>query len=139
MAVRNVPADRTVKEAIVKENNNAKVDVMELDLSSMASVRKIVIVKSLDLPLNILVNNAGVGTSFKALQRQHRAVRPAEEYNIEGRIINVSSDLHKHSYEEGIRFDKLNDESGYNILRAYPQSKLANILHANELARRLKE
>ncbi|MCL7025878.1 hypothetical protein MKW94_008138 [Papaver nudicaule] len=59
--------------------------------------------------------------------------------NLEGRIINVSSDLHKHSYDEGIRFDKLNDESGYNLWKAYSQSKLANVLHANELARRLEE
>lgn len=57
----------------------------------------------------------------------------------EGRIVNVSSRRHKLSYPEQIRFDKINDQSGYNGLSAYGQSKLANILHANELAKRLKE
>ncbi|GAU20184.1 hypothetical protein TSUD_352480 [Trifolium subterraneum] len=57
----------------------------------------------------------------------------------EGRIINVSSDGHNYTYPEGIRFDKINDESSYQRWKAYGQSKLANILHANELARHLKE
>lgn len=30
----------------------------------------------------------------------------------EGRIVNVSSEAHRFSYREGIRFDKLNDKSG---------------------------
>lgn len=40
MAVRNTDAGRNVKEEILKEIPTAKIDVMELDLSSMASVRK---------------------------------------------------------------------------------------------------
>lgn len=40
MAVRNIAAGKDVKEAIVKEISAAKVDIMELDLSSLASVRK---------------------------------------------------------------------------------------------------
>ncbi|OMO58626.1 Short-chain dehydrogenase/reductase SDR [Corchorus olitorius] len=82
MAVRNVDTGKNAKEAILKEIPGAKIDVMELDLSSMAS----------------------------------------------------------HPYREGIRFDNINDRSGYyNGWFAYGQSKLANILHAKELARRLKE
>ncbi|KAK6936818.1 Short-chain dehydrogenase/reductase SDR [Dillenia turbinata] len=57
----------------------------------------------------------------------------------EGRIVNVSSRRHQFSYHEGIRFDKINDQAGYNSLSAYGQSKLANVLHANELARHLRE
>ncbi|KAL6986269.1 Short-chain dehydrogenase TIC 32, chloroplastic [Sarracenia purpurea var. burkii] len=63
----------------------------------------------------------------------------ARETQKEGRIVNVSSEGHKLAYPEGIRFDKINDESSYNSIYAYGQSKLANILHANELAKRLKE
>lgn len=56
MAVRNLSAGRDVKEAIVKEIPSCKVDVMELDLSSLASVRKFASeFISLDLPLNILM------------------------------------------------------------------------------------
>ncbi|KAG6391970.1 hypothetical protein SASPL_149734 [Salvia splendens] len=65
--------------------------------------------------------------------------KTADKCKHEGRIIIVSSRRHKFPYNEGIRFDKINDESGYNSLSAYGQSKLANVLHANELARRLRE
>jgi WW domain-containing oxidoreductase len=63
----------------------------------------------------------------------------AKESGIEGRVVIVASDSYKHSYREGIRFDKINDESGYNSILAYGQSKLANILHSNELSSHLKE
>jgi WW domain-containing oxidoreductase len=65
--------------------------------------------------------------------------KTARESNKEGRIVIVSSEGHRFAYHGGIRFDKINVESEYNMVYAYGQSKLANILHANELARRLKE
>ncbi|KAK2653916.1 hypothetical protein Ddye_013772 [Dipteronia dyeriana] len=65
--------------------------------------------------------------------------KTACESRTEGRIVNVSSRRHKFSYPEGIRFDKINEKMGCNFLSAYGQSKLANIMHANELAKRLKE
>lgn len=56
MAVRNVDAGRNVKEAILKEIPGAKIDVMELDLSSMASIRKFASqYQSSNLPLNLLM------------------------------------------------------------------------------------
>ncbi|MBA0850772.1 hypothetical protein Goshw_006556, partial [Gossypium schwendimanii] len=64
--------------------------------------------------------------------------KTARESNIEGRIVNVSSIGHRFTYSGGIRFDKINDESGYSSWYAYGQSKLATILHAKELSRRLK-
>uniref|UniRef100_A0A0E0GYP8 Uncharacterized protein n=1 Tax=Oryza nivara TaxID=4536 RepID=A0A0E0GYP8_ORYNI len=63
----------------------------------------------------------------------------AIESGIEGRVVIVASDSYKHPYREGIRFDKINDESGYNKIFAYGQSKLANILHSNLLSSNLKE
>lgn len=56
MAIRNMDAGRKVKEAILKEIPTAKIDVMELDLSSLASVRKFASeYQSLGLPLNLLM------------------------------------------------------------------------------------
>ncbi|XP_028052935.1 short-chain dehydrogenase TIC 32, chloroplastic-like [Camellia sinensis] len=161
MAVRNTDAGRKVKDAILKENPNAKIDVMELDLSSMVSVRKFASeYKSTDLPLNLLINNAGVmappfmltqdkielqfGTNHIGhflltnllLETMKNTARVSHK---EGRIVNVSSEGHRFAYSEGVQFDKINDESSFNTIYAYGQSKLANILHANELARRLKE
>jgi WW domain-containing oxidoreductase len=54
-----------------------------------------------------------------------------------GRVVIVSSDAHHQAPEEGIQFDNLSGERGYSPLRNYGQSKLANILFANQLAKRL--
>ena len=51
------------------------------------------------------------------------------------RIINVSSESHR---GQEMNFDDLQFKDGYNGLRAYGQSKLANLLFTSELARRLK-
>lgn len=56
MAVRNTNTGIKVKEEILKEIPTAKVDVMELDLNSMASVRKFATeFISSGLPLNLLM------------------------------------------------------------------------------------
>lgn len=56
MGVRNMSAGNAVKEAILSKIPTAKVDVMELDLSSNASVRKFAAdFNSAGLPLNILM------------------------------------------------------------------------------------
>ncbi|GAV79316.1 adh_short domain-containing protein [Cephalotus follicularis] len=161
MGVRNMTCARDVKEAIVKEIPNAKVEAMELDLSSMASVRKFASdFNSSGLSLNLLINNAGIMDTPFMLSKDNIELQFAtnhlghfllanllldtmkkteHESRREGRIINVSSEAHHFTYREGIRFDKINDQSGYRSFAAYGQSKLANILHANELARSLKE
>jgi WW domain-containing oxidoreductase len=56
MAVRNVSAGFTAKEEILGKVPGAKVDVLELDLSSMASVGTFASkFESLNLPLNVLM------------------------------------------------------------------------------------
>jgi len=161
MAVRNTDTGEKVKEAILKENPNGKLNVMELDLGSMASVRKFASeYKSSGLPLNLLINNAGVMAPPFMLTQDNIELQfgtnhighflltnllletmksTARESQKEGRIVNVSSEGHRFSYREGIRFDRINDESSFSAISAYGQSKLANILHANELAKRFKE
>ncbi|CAA6662644.1 unnamed protein product [Spirodela intermedia] len=141
MGVRNLSAGNSVKEEIVKEIPGAKIDTLELDLASMASVRKFSTeFRSLNLPLNILINNAGIWACPFSLSSDGIEIQfatnhvghflltdlllenmknAAKNSNIEGRIVNLSS--------------------GYNNILAYGQSKLANILHANELSRRFKD
>ncbi|PPS03189.1 hypothetical protein GOBAR_AA17476 [Gossypium barbadense] len=149
MAVRNLDAGRNVKEAILNEINGAKIDVMQLDLSSMPSVRKFASeFQSSNLPLNILINNAGVMATPFMLSHENIELQfatnhlghflltnllldtmklTARESKRERKIVNLSSKGHRMVYGEGNPFDHINDESGYCPRFAYGQSKLANI------------
>uniref|UniRef100_A0A803N615 Uncharacterized protein n=1 Tax=Chenopodium quinoa TaxID=63459 RepID=A0A803N615_CHEQI len=160
IAARNMNAAKEAKEMILKDNKSARIDVLKLDLSSLTSVRECADkFLALNLPLNILINNAGimfcpfqlsedgVELQFATNHLGHflftnllldKMKQTAKETGIEGRIVNLSSIAHLHTYPGGIRFDKINDEDGYSDKRAYGQSKLANVLHANELSRGLK-
>ncbi|XP_021867274.1 short-chain dehydrogenase TIC 32, chloroplastic [Spinacia oleracea] len=161
MVDKNMNAGTEVRDKILQEIPCAKVDIMELDLSSMTSVRNFASeFKSLNYPLNILINNAGVFGPPFSLSQDNIELQFATNYlghflltNLvlgimkntvlesgkEGRIVNVSSEGHRFTYNEGILFHKLNDPSGYSRICAYGQSKLATLLHASELARKLKE
>ncbi|KAL8244915.1 hypothetical protein R6Q59_011173 [Mikania micrantha] len=160
MAGRNIEKGIKVKESILEETPDAKVDVMELDLSSMDSVRNFAAKYiSSGLPLHILINNAGDFSRPFKLSKDNIELQFATnhlghflltnllldamkttsyERKIEGRIISVSSDGYCFAYN-GSLSDHINNESSYNHMSAFGLSKLANILHANELARLLKE
>ncbi|KAL2920720.1 Short-chain dehydrogenase TIC 32 chloroplastic [Bienertia sinuspersici] len=151
MADKDMVSGTKIRTKILEEIPRAKVDIMELDLSSMVSVRKFASkYNTLNHPLNILINNAGVfGIPFALSQdniEQQFAINyldtmknTVSESGIQGRIVNVSSEGHRLTYNEGIRFDKLNDPSGYSRFYSYGQSKLAIILYANELSNQLKD
>nr|XP_043611908.1 short-chain dehydrogenase TIC 32 B, chloroplastic-like [Erigeron canadensis] len=161
IAARNMKAANEAKQTIYESNENAKVDVLQLDLSCLKSVKACAdSFLALNLPLNILINNAGImfcpyQLSQDGIEMQfatnhlghfyltnlliEKMKDTASNTGIEGRIINLSSIAHLRTYEEGIRFDAVNDETSYSDKKAYGQSKLASILHANELSRRLKE
>ena len=55
------------------------------------------------------------------------------------RIVMVSSAGHNFAPKVGIDFDNLDGSQSYSAMRAYGRSKLANVLFANELARRLRD
>ncbi|KAK6117640.1 hypothetical protein DH2020_048602 [Rehmannia glutinosa] len=151
MGIRNMAAGNKIKETIIKEIPKAKVDAMELDLSSLASVRKFAsdftssgrvmappfTLSKDNIELQFATNH--LGHFLLANMLLDTMKKTARETKREGRIVNVSSEAHRLSYKEGIRFDKINDQEGYKRWGAYGQSKLANVLHANELTRRLKE
>ncbi|CAL2260115.1 unnamed protein product [Prunus armeniaca] len=126
MAVRNKDAGTNVKEAILKEIPEAKIDVMELDLSSLASVRKFgADFKYLDLALNILMH---YGNSIQAFSSQdnielHFATNNLGHFLLTDLLLETMKSTSRERKTEG----------------RIVNSKLANILHANELTRRLKE
>lgn len=98
--------------------------------------------------VDILVNNAG----FISLDRQETKEGLERQFGInhighfllttelldimgEGaRIVNVASGAHKTGK---IHFEDINLTKGFNVIKAYSQSKLANVLFTRELARRL--
>ncbi|XP_028765569.1 short-chain dehydrogenase TIC 32, chloroplastic [Neltuma alba] len=161
IAARNMEACKKAKKLILDQNQSARIDILKLDLASVKSVRVFVDnFIALDLPLNILINNAGVmfcpfQLSQDGIEMQFatnhighflltnllldKMKQTAKASGIEGRIVNLSSVAHNYTYLKGIRFDKINNRTGYCDKKAYGQSKLANILHSNELARRLQE
>jgi WW domain-containing oxidoreductase len=55
-----------------------------------------------------------------------------------GRVVMVSSSAHNGAPKEGIQFDNLSGEREYSAWANYGQSKLANLLFANHLAKRLE-
>lgn len=55
----------------------------------------------------------------------------------DGRVVMLSSEAHKHAPGGGIQFDDLSGERSYGPWRNYGQSKLANLLFAKQLAKRL--
>lgn len=161
IAARNMEAANEAKQRILKDNKVARVDVERLDLSSIRSVKTFADnFKALNLPLNILINNAGVmfcpfqlseddiemqfatnhiGHFYLTNLLLDKMKETAKSTGIQGRIVNLSSLAHLFTYKAGIRFDKINNQNSYHDKLAYGQSKLANILHANELSRRLQE
>lgn len=149
LAVRNVEKG---KQAAARMGGD--VSVVELDLTSLASVRTAADeLKSRFDHLDLLINNAGVMTTpksttadgfelqfgtnhlghfaFTGLLLDHVADVPG------ARVVTVSSNGHKMLAD--IHFDDLQWERSYNRVRAYGQSKLANLLFTYELQRRLAE
>lgn len=120
-------------------------DVRRLDLTDLASVREFA--GGWAGHLDILINNAGImmvpaGRTADGFELQfgtnhlgHFALTNLLLPQITGRIVTVTSDLHKIGK---IKVDDLNWENRtYKPLGAYCQSKLANVLFTLELQRRL--
>ncbi|XP_021889036.1 short-chain dehydrogenase TIC 32, chloroplastic isoform X2 [Carica papaya] len=159
---RNMKKAIEIKDRIMKETPKADIQLFEIDLSSLASVQRFCAqFLSLGFSLNILINNAGIfsqnlefsedkiemtfatnylGHFLMTEMLMEKMIETSEQTGIEGRIINVSSVLHgwvkKHCFSFHQMLNPL--PNNYNGTRAYAQSKLANILHAKEVARQLK-
>ncbi|CAL0320010.1 unnamed protein product [Lupinus luteus] len=161
IGARDMTKGREMKENIQKESPYAKVIMLQIDLSSFGSVQRFCSqFLALQLPLNILINNAGmfsqnlefseekIEMTFATNYLGHfllteilldTMIETAEKTGVEGRIINVSSVIHSWVKRDSFRFNHILRGRNYNGTRAYAQSKLANILHAKEIARQLKE
>ncbi|KAB2608888.1 short-chain dehydrogenase TIC 32 [Pyrus ussuriensis x Pyrus communis] len=163
LPARSLKAAEDAKARIVCEFPGSKIIVMALDLSSLASVRSFISdFESLRLPLNLLINNAGKFAHEHAISEDgiemtfatnylghflltklllNKMIETAGVSGVQGRIVNVSSSIHGWFSGDIIRYlgNISRSRSQYDETRAYALSKLANVLHTKELARRLKE
>jgi len=111
-------------------------------------------IDALDRPIDVLICNAGIMALPKLQQKYglemqfltnhlghfvlvNRLLDRVTEAQ-SGRIVIVSSLGHYTSVAGGINFDNLSGEKHYVPFTFYGQSKLANLLMSNELARRLE-
>jgi NAD(P)-dependent dehydrogenase (short-subunit alcohol dehydrogenase family) len=141
LACRNVDKGKTAAATMADT-----VEVRALDLASLASVREFA--KSIDEPVDVLVNNAGVMAvpyrrTVDGFEMQvgtnhlgHFALTALLLDRIRDRVVTVSSSFH---WFGRVDLDDLNwERRKYRRWAAYEQSKLANLLFACELARKLE-
>jgi retinol dehydrogenase 12 len=143
--------EQAVKD-LIAATGNSNIRYFLANFSSMQSVRQLAAqVKSEISVMDVLVNNAGgVFPDFKlnedglemTIATNHFAYFLLTNLLLDllkkakaGRIVNVASDSH---YQGKIDFESFTADKGYFIMKAYGQSKLANVLFTQELAERLE-
>jgi NAD(P)-dependent dehydrogenase (short-subunit alcohol dehydrogenase family) len=153
MAVRNIEKGYAARDLIKKDHPHAEVEVMELDLADLDSIRFFAERFQDKFPsLDLLINNAGVMTppyaktkdgfelQFGSNHLGHFALTghllPLLSATPDSRVVTVSSLAHKGA---DIFFDNLDGTNGYKAMKFYGQSKLANLMFAQELDERLKQ
>jgi NAD(P)-dependent dehydrogenase (short-subunit alcohol dehydrogenase family) len=142
LAVRNVAKGEDAARAIP-----GRVEVRELDVASLASIRAFASAWTGDL--DILINNAGIMEVPFARTEDGFESQMATNYfgpfaltnlllpHITGRVVSVSSQLHRMGK---LHLEDLNGEHyDYSPAGAYNDSKLAITLFSLELQRRLTE
>ncbi|WP_304113909.1 SDR family NAD(P)-dependent oxidoreductase [Mycolicibacterium bacteremicum] len=152
IAVRDTAKGDAAANKIRSASPQAEVDVVALDLGSLASVRAAAEqLKSAHPRIDLLINNAGVmyppkQTTADGFELQfgtnhlgHFALTGLLLENVlaaeDSRVVTVASIAHRNQAK--IHFDDLQWERSYNRVAAYGQSKLANLMFAYELDRRL--
>jgi retinol dehydrogenase-14 len=136
---------------VMTRSGSRDVSHLLCDFSSQASIRALAasVLSSLDR-LDVLVNNAGGVNKARRLTVDGIETTFAVNHlgyflltnllldllarSAPARVVTVASASHR---QGTLDFDDLGLERGYSILRAYSRSKLANVLFAAELARRL--
>jgi NAD(P)-dependent dehydrogenase (short-subunit alcohol dehydrogenase family) len=153
LACRNMEKGRAAHAEVAAAATGPEPELEELDLASLDSVRSFAQrFGEKHHGLDLLINNAGVMAS----PRRHTAdgfelhlgtnhlghfaltnlLLPLMEGRQDARVVTLSSNAHK--TVRGISFDNLNGDRRYFRWNAYGQSKLANLLFALELDRRLR-
>jgi NAD(P)-dependent dehydrogenase (short-subunit alcohol dehydrogenase family) len=151
LACRNTEKGQTAANDILADMPQAALRVAALDLGELDSVRAFAEQMRAEHPgLDLLINNAGLmapprGETKDGFELQigtnhlgHFALTGLLIGTMQGRedarVVTVTSGAHRFGKMD---FDDLHSTRRYKRWRAYGQSKLANLLFASELARRL--
>lgn len=151
LACRSLDKAEAAKTRIVAQHPKAAVTCLRVDLSSLKSVRAFAAqFRKQHKKLDLLINNAGIMMPPFSLSEDGFESQLAANYlghfaltglllpliakTPNARVISLSSLAHKWG---DIRFDDMNFKNGYSDRRAYGQSKLACLMFAYELQRRL--
>ena len=154
MGVRTVSKGNTARTEIESAGGESggKIDVFQLDLESLASVRSFAeTVNGAVEKIDLLILNAGkmacpreetkdgfesqLGTNHLGHFLLTDLILDKVKAAAPSRIIVLSSLAHVNGK---MNFDDLQLNTGYSPWKAYSQSKLANVLFASELGRRLQ-
>ena len=148
-----IAAARTLEKARAAcDSVGGETTPVACELSDPASVRACAAeVIALGKPLDAIICNAGI-MALPKLEQKHGyelqfftnhighfilVTSLLDSLADKGRVVIVSSDAHNGAPSEGIQFDNLSGERGYRPWASYGQSKLANLLFAKQLAKRL--
>jgi NAD(P)-dependent dehydrogenase (short-subunit alcohol dehydrogenase family) len=151
LGCRDAAKGAAALQRIEEESRGARVELLELDLASLASVQQAARRFAQGYArLHVLCNNAGVMAIPRALTvdgfEMQFGVNHLGHFALTGwlferllaagdaRIVTVSSSAHRIGR---IAFDDIDGARSYQEWLAYGQSKLANLLFAFELQRRL--
>jgi NAD(P)-dependent dehydrogenase (short-subunit alcohol dehydrogenase family) len=153
LAVRNLEKGKEAARGIEQATPDAQVQLQELDLTSLDSIRAAADqLRSDHASIDLLINNAGVMFTPKSTTKDGFELQFGTNHlghfaltNLlldrvlaapGSRVVTVSSQGHR--FVRGIRFDDLQWERSYSRVGAYGQAKLANLLFTYELQRRLQ-
>jgi len=154
MAARNIKKSNSIKKEILAENKNAKIDIQELDLSSLESVNNFSIsINKKYKALDCLINNAGIMACPYSKTKDGFEIQMGTNHlghfaltgqlisllkkTPNSRVVNVSSIAHTSG---NIDFDDLNwEKRKYRTWSAYSDTKLANLYFTYELSSKLEE
>jgi dehydrogenase/reductase SDR family protein 13 len=152
LAGRSEEKTRAAMADIAATAPGADLEYLHLDLGSIASARAAASkFLARDEPLDVLINNAGMagshgtttdgfelafGTNYVAPFAFTELLLDRLKASDSARIVNVASDAHYRA--KGIDWDAVRKPTVTRVgFAEYGVSKLANVLHAQELARRL--
>lgn len=151
MLCRSRERGEEARKKAVSESGSQTIALHIVDLSSFKSIQEAAEqLKVLYPVIDIMINNAGVVTTKKEYTKDGfekmmgvnylghflltNLLLPNMEAADAGRIVVVSSGAYKFS---PLYLDDFNSDQRFSIWKNYGRSKLANLLFARELARRL--